>query len=202
VARPREFDINEALDRAVDVFWAHGYEGTSLSQLTEAMGISRPSLYAAFGDKRQLFERVIQRYYSGPASKLDALDLPTVREVVSAYMHRSVDTVTSAEHPHGCLVAQGATKCAPENARVVAYVADGRRDGILALRDRFERGAGEGDATVTIDPEELALLVTAITEGIAVRAGDDTPAETLHRIVDVALAGLFDNAPKRRLQVN
>jgi AcrR family transcriptional regulator len=164
--------------------------------LTEAMGISRPSLYAAFGDKRQLFERVIQRYNSGPASKHDALDLPTVREVASAHMHRSVDSVASPDHPHGCLVVQGATKCAPENAGVAAYVAEQRRAGLLALRERFERGVREGDPTAIIDPEELALLVAAITEGIAVRAADGAPAEKLHKIVDVALAGLFGTAPR------
>jgi AcrR family transcriptional regulator len=197
MARPREFDIDEALDRALDVFWQYGYEGTSLTQLTEAMGIGRPSLYAAFGDKRQLFERVIDRYNEGtPSDKKAALELPTVREVVTAYLHLSVEGVTSSSHPHGCLVVQSATRCSPEHADVAESVAARRREGVKALQQRFERGAKEGDPTAVIDPEQLSLLVATLTEGLAVRASDGVAAGTLHQVVDVALDGLFAGSPQ------
>lgn len=195
MGRPREFDIDEAIDRAVDVFWQYGYEGASVSQLTEAMGISRPSLYAAFGDKKQLFERAIQRYDAGaPAEKLVALELPTVREVVSTFLHLSADAVTNPEHPHGCLIIQGATRCAPENADMVTYVAARRSDGLLALRERFERGVREGDPTATLDPEQLAVLVATINEGFAARAADGVSREKLHEVVDMTVSALFPAA--------
>jgi AcrR family transcriptional regulator len=195
MSRPREFDIDEALDRAVDVFWQYGFEGTSISQLTEAMGISRPSLYAAFGDKKQLFERAIQRYDAGaPAEKLIALELPTVRDAVSTFLHLSADAVTKPEHPHGCLIIQGATRCAPENSDMAAYVAALRSGGLLVLRERFERGVREGDPTATFDPEQLAILVATINEGFAARAADGISREQLHEVVDLTVSALFPRA--------
>ncbi|MFD9734593.1 TetR/AcrR family transcriptional regulator [Umezawaea sp. NPDC059074] len=190
--RPREFDVDTALDRAVDVFWEHGYEGSSLVQLTEAMGINKPSMYAAFGDKRQLFEKAVQRYIAtGPAWEMEAFELPTAHEAAATFLHRTVDVVTSDRHPHGCLVVQGVGKCSPENRPVRDYVAQQRANALDFIRERFERAATEGDPTMTSDPETLALLVAGVSEGIAVRANDGVPAEKLHRVVDLAIQGVF-----------
>ncbi|MGI5502291.1 TetR/AcrR family transcriptional regulator [Lentzea sp. CA-135723] len=190
--RPREFDADTALDRAVDVFWEHGYEGASLAHLTEAMGINKPSMYAAFGDKRQLFEKAVQRYIAtGPAWEMEAFELPTAREAVATFLHRTVDVVTSDGHPHGCLVVQGAGKCAPDNRPVRDYVAQQRTNALTFIRERFERAAAECDSTMDADPEVLALFTAALSEGIAVRANDGVPAEKLHRMVDLAIRGAF-----------
>ncbi len=189
MGRPREFDIDQALDRAVEIFWAQGYEGTSLTHLTAAMDISRPSLYAVFGSKRELFERVIDRYNErdDPVHKEAALDEPTIAGVVREYLHRYVDVIASPAHPWGCLVVQSATRCSPENAEIVTLVADRRREGLRLLQARFERGQREGDASTSLEPESLALYVATVCEGLAARAADGVPPEQLHGIVNVAL---------------
>src|SRR5215831_8070971 len=100
--RPRTFDMDKALDDALEVFWRKGYEGASLSDLTEAMGINRPSLYAAFGNKEGLFRRVLARYVEGPAAYvLNALEEPTVRGVAEELLNRAVDLVTEPRNPSG-----------------------------------------------------------------------------------------------------
>lgn len=192
VARHREFDADAALDRAVEVFWEHGYDGASLAQLTAAMGISKPSLYAAFGDKRQLFEKAVRRYSEGgPAWERKTFDLPTAREVITTYLHRTVDAGTRAGQPRGCLLVQSAGKLSPESQPVRAYVARQRADGLVLMRERLKRAADERDPTMTSDPDALTLLVSTLADGIAVRANDGTPPAELHRMVDLAIEGLF-----------
>src|SRR5258706_8145264 len=101
--RPRAFDVDEALDRALDVFWRQGYEGTALSDLTAAMGINRPSLYAAFGNKEELFGKVLDRYVSGPAAyAAAALDAPRARDVVEKLVYGAIDLTTGPDTPTGC----------------------------------------------------------------------------------------------------
>src|SRR5215471_10892820 len=110
--RPRAFDVDEALDRALEVFWRQGYEGTALSDLTAAMGINRPSLYAAFGNKEALFRTVVARYIEGPAAcVVKALEQPTARAVAEQLLGAAVDLVTDSQHPRGCLLVHGALVC-------------------------------------------------------------------------------------------
>src|SRR5213083_2561468 len=110
--RPRAFDPDAALDRAMHVFWAKGYEGASLSDLTSAMDINRPSLYAAFGNKEQLFRKALDRYAKGPAACVhEALDQPTARAVVEKMFCAAIDMVTNPQTPAGCFMVQGALAC-------------------------------------------------------------------------------------------
>src|SRR3989454_12434189 len=112
VGRPRSFDIDKALDRALQVFWHKGYEGTTLSDLTQAMGINRPSLYAAFGNKETLFRKALDRYADGPAAYVrQALEEPSARAVVEALLRGAVDMLSCPRNPHGCLMVQGALSC-------------------------------------------------------------------------------------------
>lgn len=109
IGRPREFDLDEALERALRVFWKRGYEGSSLTDLTRAMGITKPSMYAAFGNKEQLFRKALERYAEGPASYASrSLKEPTAREVAEAFLRSAVRTTTLPERPQGCLTVQGA----------------------------------------------------------------------------------------------
>ena len=107
--RPRTFNTDDALDRALDVFWRKGYDGASLPDLTEAMGISRPSLYAAFGNKEELFRKVLDRYVEGPAAYVrEALERPTAREVVEALLAGEIELLSNPKNPRGCLAVQSA----------------------------------------------------------------------------------------------
>src|SRR3954467_11842308 len=110
--RPRGFDVEQALEDALKVFWRKGYEGTSLDDLTDAMKINRPSLYAAFGNKEKLFRRALERYSNGPASHVcAALQAPTARAVAERTLIGTVDLLTDPRHPRGCLIVQGALAC-------------------------------------------------------------------------------------------
>src|SRR5262245_55016065 len=112
VGRPRAFDMDRALDRALKVFWRKGYEGATLPDLTKAMGINRPSLYAAFGNKEELFRKAIDRYVEGPACHTRlALEEPTARGAVERLWRATIDLVTDARNPRGCFIVQGALAC-------------------------------------------------------------------------------------------
>ena len=109
MARPREFDIDSALERAMELFWEKGYDGATLPDLTATMGISRPSLYAAFGDKQALFRRVLDRYAAGPAGYVrEALAAPTARAAAERLLRRTIDLVTGRRPPRVCLFVRGA----------------------------------------------------------------------------------------------
>src|SRR5882724_10042851 len=110
--RPREFDVEKALDRALEVFWRKGYEGASLLDLTRAMGINRPSLYAAFSSKEGLFRKALDRYADGPAAYVrEALGEPTARAVAERLLRGAIDLLTDRRNPRGCLMVQGALAC-------------------------------------------------------------------------------------------
>jgi AcrR family transcriptional regulator len=191
VGRPRTFDADEALDRALDVFWRKGYEGASLDDLTEAMGINRPSLYAAFGSKDELFRRAIERYVEGPAACLeDAFDEPSARAVVERLWRQSVDLVTQPRGPRGCFLVQSALACHNASDSVRRELAKRRKDLITALCERFERAVVEGDWPKKADVDGLARYVTAVMHGLAVQAAGGAKREDLNGVVDLALGAL------------
>src|SRR6202047_772754 len=143
--RPRSFDAGKALDRAVEVFWRKGYEGASLSDLTKAMGINRPSLYAAFGDKDKLFRKVLDRYAEGPASySRAALQEATSRAVVERLLYGTADVLTSPGSPRGCLLVQGALVCGNGADSARRELISRRMAGEAALRERLNQGRPGG----------------------------------------------------------
>src|SRR5271155_297285 len=112
VGRPLGFDPAKALDKALRVFWKHGYEGASLTDLTEAMGINRPSMYAKFGNKEELFRKALDRYTKlAGSSREEALEEPTARGAVEKILLGSADALSEPGHPRGCLMVQGALTC-------------------------------------------------------------------------------------------
>src|SRR5271154_4917814 len=112
LGRPRSFEVGKALEAAMKVFWRKGYEGASLTDLTKAMGINRPSLYAAFGDKEALFRKVLDCYEAGPAAYFsEALSQPTARAAVEQLLRGAVDVMTAPRNPRGCLLIQGVLTC-------------------------------------------------------------------------------------------
>ncbi|MDL4775146.1 TetR/AcrR family transcriptional regulator [Actinomadura xylanilytica] len=186
--RPREFDVDERLDRAMEVFWRQGYEGTALSDLTKAMGINRPSLYAAYGNKEALFRRAFDRYLDGPASHVgSALEQPTSRAVTEALLRGAADVATTADGPDGCLMVQSALATGTQGAPIRAELAERRRASERRLAERFERARAEGDLPRSVNAEALAHYVWSISYGLSVQATGGATREDLHRVVDLTL---------------
>src|ERR1700726_1203225 len=188
IGRPRSFDIDRALDRALQVFWRKGYEGTSLSDLTRAVGVTRPSLYAAFGDKESLFRKVLDRYLIGPAAYTqEALKEPTARAVVERLLRGAADLNTASPNPGGCLTVQGALACGEVADSIRQELAACRAAGEAALRRRFQRAKSEGDLPATVNPADLARYVATIVYGMAVQAAGGASRDELQHVVEMAL---------------
>ncbi|MEW9552157.1 TetR/AcrR family transcriptional regulator [Nonomuraea sp. NPDC050783] len=187
--RPRAFDPDAALDRALEVFWRQGYEGTSLSDLTTAMGINRPSLYGTFGNKEELFAKVLERYVGGPgAFAAEALEAPTVREVAERLVRGAVELTSGPGTPGGCLNVKSVHACGPDSAPARQAAIDCRKAGETALRRRLEQAP---DLPPGQDPATLARLLHTITDGIAVQAAGGRPHDELSEIAELALRALL-----------
>ena len=188
MGRPREFDVDKALDLALQVFWRKGYEGASMADLTETMGITKPSLYSAFGNKEELFRKALDRYVDGPGGYFQvALAKPTARAVVEHLLYESADAVTDPNHPPGCLAVQGALSCGDAAESIKQELMSRRAKGEQDLRQRFERAIAEGDLPQGSDAADLAAYISAILQGMAVQAAGGTTREQLRKIAEMAL---------------
>jgi AcrR family transcriptional regulator len=188
IGRPRGFDADEALERAMLVFWQHGYEGASTANLTQAMGISTTSMYAAFGNKEKLFRKVLERYTDGPSDYLArALEEPTALAVATEILAGVVRTTTRPAGPQGCLGVQGALTVSDAGREVRDLLIAWRNDGCSRVRDRFRRAVDEGDLPPDTDPALLARYVTTFAYGIAVQAASGLGHDQLQQLADAAL---------------
>jgi AcrR family transcriptional regulator len=188
MGRPREFDIDKALDQALHVFWRQGYEGTSIADLTEAIGITKPSLYAAFGNKEELFRKALDRYVDGPGGYVQvALAKPTAREVVEHLLYEAAGAVTDPENPPGCLAVQGALCCGETAESIKQELMARRAKGEDDLRRRFEQALADGDLPPACVPSDLARYVSAILQGMAVQAIGGAGRDELRKVADIAL---------------
>jgi AcrR family transcriptional regulator len=188
MGRPREFDVDKALDLALQVFWRKGYEGASMADLTETMGITKPSLYSAFGNKEELFRKALDRYVDGPGGYFQvALAKPTMRAVVEHLLFESAAAVTDPNHPPGCLAVQGALSCGDAAESIKQELMSRRAKGEQDLRERFERAIAEGDLPSGSDAADLAAYLSAILQGMAVQAAGGTTRAQLRKIAEMAL---------------
>lgn len=187
--RPRGFDVDDALDAAVEVFWRQGYEGTTLDDLTAAMGINRPSLYAAFGNKEATFRRAVERYAAVDMAYVeDALAQPTARAVAESYLRSNVVAITTPGKPAGCLSVQGGLAASDEDRRIVDFLAESRAGGERRLADRFRRAVDEGDLDATESPADLAGYLATVSAGLAVQAAAGVQRGDLMRVAERALS--------------
>jgi AcrR family transcriptional regulator len=189
--RPREFCVDEALAQALRVFWEKGYEGTSLNDLTKAMGITRPSLYAAFGNKESLFRKALDLYETEKLAYIGrALEQPTARGVAETMLRGSVDNVmsVSVNEPHGCMGVITSVACGPESQSVREEVVKRGEAGKRALMERFDRAKAEGDLPAHIDTEGLMRVLIAMLQGISVQANQGASREELDKLVESGLA--------------
>lgn len=187
--RPREFDLDEALDSAMLLFWRKGYDGASIADLTEALGVARPSLYAAFGSKKQLFLKALDRYDQRTAGFLaGSLRASTARMVVEAMLRGAANFHSDPANPRGCLMVHGAL-VGPDESELLRKETSARRANLTeAIRERLERALGEGDFPPQSNPPAFAHFVVAVLRGMAVEAASGATGEKLHQIVDVAMS--------------
>ena len=191
IGRPLGFAENEAIEAAMRVFWEKGFEGSTLADLTEAMGINRSSMYATFGDKEALFLLAIARYAGGPASYARAaLEQPTVRAVVEALLRGALELLTDPSHPRGCLSVQGALACGSHAEPMKQALIDWRRQGESEIQKRLQRARREGDFAKDVDPGDLARYICTVLSGLAVQATNRSSRAEMARTVDMVLRSM------------
>ncbi len=184
--RPRGFDRDQALETALELFWRQGYAGTSIADLTRAMGITPPSLYAAFGSKERLYHEVLDLYAAtlGAYFMKSLAEEPTARACVER-MLKEAGTVYAAR---GCMLIGGALACAPENAMVAADLARRRGSGKAALVERLARAVAEGELAPGTDVTALGTYYVAVVQGLSVQARDGASRRDLEAIAALAMA--------------
>jgi AcrR family transcriptional regulator len=186
--RPREFDIDDALAAALRVFWSKGYDGASLTDLTEAMGITRPSLYAAFGNKESLFRKALDLYEREKLAYIgEALKAPTSRQVAERLLRGALATQTSDCEPKGCMRVLGSVSCGPEAESIRADLMARRQSSQRALCERMQRAKEEGDLPAGTDVEGLCSYLGAILGGLSVQASSGASKQQLEALVETAL---------------
>lgn len=188
MGRPREFDAETALDQAMEVFWRHGYEGATIAQLTEAMGINPPSLYACFGNKEGLLKAALDRYTKLRGVWMDeVVAAPTARDVAERMLMGIADKQTDPANPPGCLLVQGGIACGTGSESVPFELAARRAENEDQLRDRFIRAKADGDLKESADPAALARYVSAVAVGMGVMASSGADREALRQVASMAV---------------
>lgn len=186
--RPREFCVEDALGQALRVFWTLGYEGASITELTEAMGITRPSLYAAFGSKEELFRKALDLYERDKLAYIgDALKEATARGVAEHLLQGAIDLQTGSD-PKGCLGVISSTACGTEAESIRQEVLARRASSDAALLARLVRAKDDGDLPDHITPEGLMQYLTAVIQGLCLQAGAGASIEDLQRLKDTTLS--------------
>jgi AcrR family transcriptional regulator len=186
--RPREFDVEQALDAALLLFWRHGYEGTSLAALTRAMGVNTPSLYAAFGNKEKLFRKALDRYLQRPASYLPtALKQPTARRAAEKLFRGAIEMAMNPRHPEGCFLVRGALAAGPASESIRKELSLRRAAAESAVRRRLEHAIAEGDLPAGVDPAKLARYLVTVLWGLSVQAAGGATRAQLKQVAEMAM---------------
>jgi AcrR family transcriptional regulator len=189
MGRPRAFNVETALDRAVEVFRRKGYEGASLSDLTKAMGINRPSLYAAFGDKEALFRKALDRYVARTMSFVEeALRERTARRFVERLLRGAAELQTEMRNAPGCLTVHGALACGDGSEPIRKELIGRRKRVESVIRERLKRAKSEGELPADSSPSDLARYFATVIHGMAVQASGGANRRKLERVVETALS--------------
>jgi AcrR family transcriptional regulator len=186
--RPPAFNHEDALEKAMKVFWSHGYEGASMAELTDAMGINKPSLYGAFGSKEELFRKALQKYLTGPVAYVaKSISEPTARKVVEKFLTESADFLTNIHNPRGCMVIQGALTCGQGSELIQQELIAHRKAYEDALRQRFDQAQAQRDLPRDINSAELAKYIATIHQGMSVQATSGATKEELMEVIQLVL---------------
>ncbi len=188
VGRPLSFDRETALKKAMLLFWRSGYEATSLSDLTSAMGITAPSIYSAFGDKKNLFLQTVDVYLSGPTSSDIIIErAATAKDAARGLLDAAVIGFTGSDTPPGCLLASSAISCSPAAADVQKSLADRRKQIELSLHDKITAAIHSGELESSASPDALAGHVMAVIQGMSTLARDGASREKLASVARLAM---------------
>lgn len=202
--RPRGFDREQALRRAMEVFWAKGYEGATMAALTGAMGIGSPSLYAAFGSKEALFREAVELYVRSEGTEIwEALpEAPTARLAIERFLEETAEAYGRSDGPRGCLIVLGALNETPGCEAACRDLRARRLGNVEALRARLERGVAEGDLPAGFDCAAAARFYATVQQGMSIQARDGATREQLRAVArgamaawDGLLAGAADQGP-------
>jgi TetR/AcrR family transcriptional regulator, copper-responsive repressor len=187
--RPRAFDRTQALGLALQLFWAKGYEGTSLSDLTSTLGINAPSLYAAFESKPALYRESINLYLTQQYERISAVlaQAATAHIGIDAMLRGAAEQFTAPHHPPGCPIASGVLRCAEANTAIALLTADHRRNTRAMMLERIQQGQRNEELTVQMDVNALADFYAGIIQGMSVQAIDGASKADLLKMVDLAM---------------
>jgi AcrR family transcriptional regulator len=197
--RPREFDRDQALARAMEVFWSKGYEGASLADLTKAMGINPPSLYAAFGDKENLFIEAVQRYHENVRQSCPYAGEPTARDAVERLLTELATLFTDRSHPAGCLAVMAMITSSTSSARLQKMLADERAQARGRLRERIHLGLKEGDLPAGTDVAALTDFYIAVINGMSLQAREGASRKSVLAMVETAMRA-WPDSPRRAVR--
>ncbi|UFS95657.1 TetR/AcrR family transcriptional regulator [Nocardia huaxiensis] len=191
MGRPRNFETDEVVECAMDVFWTNGYGNTSPAQLAEATGVGKGSLYNTFGSKRQLFDLAMERYSRMGAERAEALlsRAGTTREAIRGFLLEMVDSDLAQPVRRGCLAVNTAVEMAGRDPEITRAVRNSAEPVVAGLTARIERGQREGDVSADIDPRAHAEFLMNTLAGLRVTARTQD-APVLHRIIDTAVSTL------------
>ena len=193
--RPLAFNQDDALERALQIFWSRGYEGASMAELADALGINKPSIYATFGNKEALFRKALAKYLAGPAAFIgEAMKEPTAHLVVEKFLLLAVDFFSDKNTPNGCMIVQGALTCSAGSALIQQELVAYRKSYEDALAQRFEQAITQGDLPAHVNAAALAKYLTTIHQGMSVQATSGATKEELLAIIEIALSNWPTNS--------
>lgn len=186
--RPSGFDHEEALEKALSVFWARGYEGASMTELTDVLGVNRPSIYAAFGNKEELFRKALSKYLTGPLAYFaEAMKQPTARQSVEMFLTKSAELLTNQNNPQGCMIVQGALSCGQGAELIQRVLIAYRKDYEAALRERLTLAQTQSELPNDLNTAAFAKYLATVHQGMSVQATSGATKEELLAIVELAL---------------
>ncbi|WP_408588935.1 TetR/AcrR family transcriptional regulator, partial [Novosphingobium sp.] len=186
--RPRQFCADTALAAALQVFWKRGYEGASMAELTDAMGITKPSLYACFGNKEALFRKALDLYERDKLAYVQtALEAPTAKAVAERFLHGALSLQSGGDDPRGCMGVISAVACVNFADSIREDVMARRASSDRAIVERFHRAKAEGDIPDGVAPEALSSYLSAVMQGLSVQAASGAPKEQLEQLVETTL---------------
>jgi AcrR family transcriptional regulator len=186
--RPSAFDYEEVLEKALRVFWMRGYEGASIAELSEAMGINRPSIYAAYGNKEELFSKALTRYMAGSVAYVaEAMQEPTAKQVAEKFLTQSAEFLSNEHNPRGCMIAIGSLFSGEGSEQVQRELVAYRQGYENSIRERFDLAKSQNDLPQNVNTAVLAKYIATLHQGMSVQATSGATKEELLAVVQLAL---------------